>query len=70
MDEDVGIEPEGPFTVVMNDEEQYSVWPVGKSLPAGWKEVGRVGSKEECLFHIDEIWTDMRPKSLRLKMDK
>ena len=52
-------------TVVVNDEEQYSVWPAGRELPAGWTREGTVGSKEECLDHIERVWTDMRPKSVR-----
>jgi MbtH protein len=56
------------FTVVVNDEEQYSIWPVELAVPAGWQEVGMTGSREECVAHIDEIWTDIRPKSLRLAL--
>lgn len=57
------------YSVVVNEEEQYSIWLAGRSLPAGWHEVGRTGSKSECLDHIGEVWTDMRPKSLRQSMD-
>jgi MbtH protein len=57
------------YTVVVNDEEQYSIWPADREIPAGWRESGMRGSKEECLAHIDEIWTDMRPLSLRLRME-
>jgi len=53
------------FTVVINHEEQYSIWPADRELPAGWDEVGKTGSRQECLDHIAEVWTDMRPKSLR-----
>ncbi|MGW4396598.1 MbtH family protein [Amycolatopsis nivea] len=53
------------FRVVVNDEEQYSIWPSGRELPAGWRPEGRTGSQEDCLAHIDEIWTDLRPLSLR-----
>jgi MbtH protein len=53
------------FTVVVNHEEQYSVWPVDRPVPAGWREAGFTGTREECLAHIDEVWTDMRPLSLR-----
>ncbi|MEZ0111009.1 MbtH protein [Catenulispora sp. EB89] len=56
------------YTVVVNDEEQYSVWAAGRSLPAGWREAGFTGPKEACLAHIDEVWTDMRPLSLREAM--
>jgi len=58
------------YTVVVNHEEQYSIWPVGKKMPLGWKDAGKNGSKEECLGHIKEVWTDMRPLSLRKKMDE
>ena len=57
------------YSVVANDEEQYSIWVRGRALPAGWHEVGKTGSKSECLDHIGEIWTDMRPKSLRQAME-
>jgi MbtH protein len=63
--EDDGIE----YTVVLNDEEQYSIWPTYKQVPAGWREIGKVGRKPECLSYIDEVWTDMRPLSLRRQMD-
>ncbi|GAA3486528.1 MbtH family protein [Streptomyces cremeus] len=56
------------YTVVINGEEQYSIWPVGRDVPAGWYEVGTRGSKDICLEHIKEVWTDMRPKSLRDRM--
>lgn len=53
------------FAVVINHEEQYSVWPQDKELPLGWKAEGFVGSREDCLAHIEEVWTDMRPLSVR-----
>lgn len=53
------------YAVVLNDEEQYSIWPVGRDLPAGWRQSGYSGPKDECLAHIDEVWTDIRPLSLR-----
>ncbi|WP_369276082.1 MbtH family protein [Streptomyces sp. R11] len=56
------------YTVVVNDEEQYSIWPVGRDLPDGWREVGVTGTKQECLTHVEEVWTDMRPLSLRIAM--
>ncbi|MFI1767728.1 MbtH family protein [Streptomyces sp. NPDC020800] len=58
-----------PYTVVVNDEEQYSIWPAGREVPAGWRESGVRGSKDECLAHIEEVWTDMRPLSLRQRME-
>jgi MbtH protein len=56
------------YYVVMNHEEQYSIWPTYKPIPLGWKSVGKAKNKEECLKYIDETWTDMRPLSLRKKM--
>ncbi len=53
------------YAVVRNDEEQYSIWPAGRDLPAGWTKSGFEGQKDECLAHIDEVWTDIRPLSLR-----
>lgn len=57
------------YTVVLNHEEQYSIWLEYKEIPAGWKSAGKVGSKQECLDYINETWTDMRPLSLRQKME-
>lgn len=57
------------FSVVVNDEEQYSIWPAEKTSPEGWRTVGKQGLKAECLAYIDEVWTDMRPLSLRQRMD-
>jgi MbtH protein len=54
---------------VINDEEQYSIWPEYRDNPLGWRDVGKSGTKEECLSHIDEVWTDMRPLSLRRQME-
>lgn len=56
------------YTVVVNDEEQYSIWRVGQAIPAGWREDGVRGLKKECLEHIEQVWTDMRPLSLRRQM--
>jgi len=53
------------YQVVMNHEEQYSIWPVHAEIPAGWKAVELEGSKDECLAHIEKLWTDIRPLSLR-----
>lgn len=53
------------YVVVRNDEEQYSIWPRGRELPAGWHDTGFSGAKADCLSHVDTVWTDMRPKSLR-----
>lgn len=57
--------PDTRFVVVVNHEEQYSIWPTYKEVPAGWRVLDKQGSKEECLAHIEEVWTDMRPLSLR-----
>jgi len=56
------------YQVVVNDEEQYSIWPAYKALPAGWRLEGKSGPKAECLAHIESVWTDMRPLSLRRSM--
>lgn len=56
---------EQKFLVVLNDEEQYSVWWADRALPPGWRAEGTEGTREECLDRIDEVWTDMRPLSLR-----
>lgn len=56
------------YDVVRNEEEQYSIWPVDRPLPGGWEKVGKTGTKAECLAYVDEVWTDLRPKSLREAM--
>ena len=58
------------YKVVINPEEQYSIWPADKTNAPGWRDVGKSGSKEECLAYIEEVWTDMRPLSLRKAMEK
>ena len=58
------------YCVVMNHEEQYSIWPSHREIPKGWKAEGKSGSKAECLDHIKHVWTDMRPLSLRIEMEK
>jgi len=57
------------FKVVVNLEEQYSIWPDYKELPKGWRAAGKSGKKRECLDYIDQVWTDMRPLSLRRHME-
>ena len=57
------------YQVVVNHEEQYSIWPDHREPPLGWKVVGVTGPKAECLGYIKEVWTDMRPLSLRKKME-
>lgn len=56
------------YQVVVNDEEQYSIWPTDRDVPAGWRASGPAGPKAQCLAYIDEVWTDMRPLSLRRQM--
>lgn len=63
-DEDATI-----YAVVVNHEEQYSIWPSHRELPRGWRAVGKEGRKAECLRYIEQVWTDMRPLSLRRKME-
>ena len=58
------------YKVVVNHEEQYSIWPVDRENPLGWEDRGPSGSKEECLAYINEVWTDMRPLSLRKHMEE
>ena len=58
------------YKVVINHEEQYSIWPHDRENPLGWKDVGKSGNKQECLDYIEEVWTDMRPLSLRKKMEE
>ncbi len=57
------------YNVVINHEEQYSVWFADRETPKGWKDVGFTGNKQECLKYIEEVWTDMRPLTWRKKMD-
>jgi MbtH protein len=57
-------EEQDGFMVLLNDEGQYSIWPDQREIPTGWNKAGYSGSKEACISYVDEIWTDMRPKSL------
>lgn len=57
------------YKVVLNHEEQYSIWPADRANPLGWIDEGKVGTKAECLEHIGKVWTDMRPLSLRKQME-
>ncbi len=59
-----------PYKVVINHEEQYSIWPAEKDNPSGWQDAGKNGSKEDCLVYIREVWADMRPLSLRKRMEQ
>ncbi|MBK1787884.1 MbtH family protein [Prauserella cavernicola] len=56
------------YVVVLNHEEQYSVWFADRDVPEGWRKEGFAGSRDDCLDHIDRVWTDMRPLSLRQRM--
>ncbi len=61
--------PDLQYSVVINHEEQYSIWPDdGRKLPPGWRAVGKSGTREECLAHIGEVWTDMRPAAVRERL--
>jgi MbtH protein len=57
------------YKVVLNHEEQYSIWPADRENAPGWRDGGQVGTKGECLAYIEKVWTDMRPLSLRRRMD-
>jgi len=58
------------YKVVLNQEEQYSIWPASRENPLGWEDAGRTGSKADCLTYVKEVWTDMRPLSLRKQMEE
>jgi len=58
------------YVVVVNHEEQYSIWLADRELPAGWSDAGKRGTRAECLAQVEEVWTDMRPLSLRLRMQE
>jgi MbtH protein len=58
------------YQAVVNDEEQYSIWPADRELPLGWRAAGKEGTKQEVMAWIQEVWTDMRPLSLRKQMEE
>jgi MbtH protein len=58
------------YKVVVNHEEQYSIWPAERENPLGWRETGKSGSKAGCLAYVKEVWTHMRPLSLRKRMEE
>ena len=60
----------GSFVVLVNDEDQHSLWPTFGDIPAGWRQVHSEASRAECLAYIEERWTDIRPKSLREAIDR
>jgi uncharacterized protein YbdZ (MbtH family)/predicted MFS family arabinose efflux permease len=66
---DTTVDDNARYEVLRNDEDQYSLWLAGHDVPAGWHRVGKEGTKEECSAYVDEVWTDMRPRSLREFMD-
>jgi uncharacterized protein YbdZ (MbtH family)/MFS family permease len=66
---DSEMDDDARYEVLRNDEDQYSLWPAGHDVPAGWYRVGKEGTKDECSAYVDEVWTDMRPRSLRERMD-
>jgi MbtH protein len=63
------MDDDATYQVLRNDEDQYSLWPADLDVPAGWHQAGKEGTKEECSAYVDEVWTDMRPRSLRERMD-
>ncbi len=66
MDDDENID----YQVLVNHEEQYSLWPKFKDIPNGWRQVGPIGKKEECLAYVDEVWTDITPLSVRKQLEE
>jgi MbtH protein len=58
------------YQVLVNSEEQYSLWLAGQAIPNGWRQVGPKGQKQVCLDYVKEVWTDMRPLSVRKAMEK
>lgn len=63
-------EDKAQYKVVVNHEEQYSLWPADRENAPGWRDGGKAGTREECLAYIKEVWTDMRPLSLRRRMEQ
>ncbi|HEY9415116.1 MAG TPA: MbtH family NRPS accessory protein [Pseudonocardia sp.] len=63
------MDDDAQYMVLRNDEDQYSLWLADLEVPAGWHKVGKEGGKEECSAYVDEVWTDMRPRTLRERMD-
>jgi MbtH protein len=64
---DEELEDTTAYKVVVNHEEQYSIWPLERENAPGWRDAGKSGTKAECLAYVEEVWTDMRPLSLRRK---
>jgi MbtH protein len=63
-------EDQRTYIVLINDEQQHSLWPKGRDIPGGWRAAGKEGSRSECSQYVDEVWTDMRPLSLRKQMEQ
>ena len=59
------IDESGEWLVLVNDEQQYSLWPAARAIPAGWREAGARGSRSDCIAWVDRTWVDMTPASLR-----
>jgi MbtH protein len=68
MFSEIDSEERSTYKVVINEEEQYSIWPVDRENPLGWHDAGKKGTRQECLRFISEVWIDMRPLSLRKRM--
>jgi MbtH protein len=66
----MGADAETVFAVVRNGEDQYAIWAADKPLPAGWEDVGMKGSRQECLDYVEEVWTDMRPRTVRERAER
>jgi MbtH protein len=65
-----GTQDTDNYKVVVNHEEQYSIWLSDRDNPPGWRDAGKVGSKEECLAYVSEVWVDMRPLSVRRMLER
>jgi len=63
------MDDDARYQVLRNDEDQYSLWLADLDVPAGWQQVGVEGSKDECTTYVDQVWTELRPRSLRERMD-
>jgi MbtH protein len=66
----MGSEAGVAYEVVRNEEGQYAIWLADKPVPPGWEAVGKKGSREECLEYVEEVWTDMRPRSVRERAER
>jgi MbtH protein len=64
-----GLEETMIYKVIVNDEEQYSIWPADRENALGWRDAGKTGTKEECLAYIKQVWSEMQPPRVRIKME-